>query len=81
MEGAPVYRSNRERCTDCAHGEMWTPEFHRLGADCKHPDAGAWPYMERWSDGTLSIRPDAPPCPRFVPRADDHMRQLDLING
>lgn len=74
--------SNRERCTHCRYGDMWTPEFHRLGADCGHPQAASWPFMEVWSDGTASIRPDAPACPHFDQRADDGlMRDLDAING
>ena len=81
MADGPSYKTNRERCTHCLYGDMWTAEFHRLGADCKHPDAANWDYMEKWSDGTLSIRPEAPLCARFVPRKDDHMTMLDIING
>jgi hypothetical protein len=75
------YSTNRERCTHCAHGETWSAEFHRLGADCQHPEAGGWPYMERWSDGTLSIRPDAPLCQHFVERPADFLTELDLVNS
>jgi len=78
---APPFATNRERCTLCVFGEMWTVEFHRLGADCRHPNAATWPHMERWSDGTMSIRPDGPPCPHFEPRTDSLMSELDAVNG
>lgn len=81
MADRPAFKTNREQCTHCIYGEMWTPEFHRLGADCKHPEAASWPHMQTWSDGTVSIRPEAPLCQHFVLRDDDQMRQLDIING
>lgn len=36
--------------------------------------------MQRWSDGTLSIRPDAPLCPYFDERPNDFMAELDEVN-
>jgi hypothetical protein len=77
---AQAYGTNRERCTHCLHGDMWTAEFHRLGADCHHPEAATWPFMRVWSDGTVSIEPDAPLCPHFEERPSDFMADLDEVN-
>ncbi|MBV9119656.1 MAG: hypothetical protein JOZ39_03030 [Chloroflexi bacterium] len=75
------YASNRERCTHCQFGETWTAEFHRLGADCQHPAAASWAFMQVWGDGTISIKPDAPLCPHFVERPTGFMEDLDSINS